>query len=75
MTTQRVRDVDNACELLRSRYLPAASVFCKHECFASPKTKKDLKRYFKIVKTDVYASLLPQDAQDTVMIDAYKVPF
>jgi len=74
MATQRVRDLANACELLRSRYLPTASLFCRHK-FASPKTKADLDRYFKTIRTDVRASSLPLVAQDNMLLDVHKVRF
>jgi hypothetical protein len=74
MTTQRVRNVGSACEVLRSRYLPAAPIFCRHRRFVSPKTETDLNRYFKTVMTDVRASSLPQAAQDNLIRNVYEVP-
>jgi hypothetical protein len=63
MTTQRVRDVDNACELLRSKYLPAASVFCLQRCLG-PKTKTELNRFFKNLQFDRRVTCLSKAARD-----------
>jgi len=63
MSTQRVRDVASASELLRSRYLPAASVFCLQRCL-NPKTKTEINRFFKNLQSDRRVTCLSKAARD-----------